>query len=253
MAYQLLKKTFYSEIYKGTVRDYWLYIPDKFEQNSPANLIVFQDGFYYIDETKPMKVPQVIDELISDNKIPATVCVFINPGEFEKQTKAEHHPDSQRSFEYDTISDQYGRFLINELLPEALSGLNISQDPKNRAIAGFSSGGICAWTVAWNRSDLFGNVLSHCGSFVDIRGGGLYPNLIRNEYTKDIRIFFQSGENDLDTKYGNWALGNKLMESALSFKEYDYQFEFGQQAHNLNHGAQLLVSSLVWLFADTNN
>lgn len=63
-------------------------------------------------------------------------------------------------------------------------------------------------------------------------------------------LFFQSGENDLDTKYGSWALGNKQMESALKFKRYDYKFEFGSEEHNLNHGAQLLESSIIWFFGD---
>lgn len=247
MAVQLIKNTFHSTIYQGTVRDYWVYIPEQLEQNSAANLMVFQDGYYYIDEDKPMKAHQVIDSLITAKKIPATVCVFINPGIVENPTKPEHHPDSQRSLEYDTVNDQYSRFLINELLPDALSGLNISQNPKKRTMVGFSSGGLCAWTVAWLRSDLFGNVLSHCGSFVDIRGGGCYPNLIRNEYPKAIRMLFQSGQNDLDTKYGNWALANKQMESALKFKNYDYQFEFGTEGHNLIQGGQSLESSLLWL------
>ncbi|NTS76322.1 hypothetical protein HR060_05515 [Catenovulum sp. SM1970] len=95
---------------------------------------------------------------------------------------------------------------------------------------------------------LFANVLSHCGSFVDIRGGGKYPYLIRNEAAKPIRIYFQSGEQDLDTRYGNWALGNKQMAAALKFKGYDHHFEFGQQGHNLIHGAELLEHSLLWLF-----
>jgi len=248
MVNKLIKKTFSSKIYNGTVRDYWVYIPELYNENSPANLMVFQDGYYYIDETKPMQVPQTIECLITAKNIPSTVCVFINPGIVEKTTKPEDHPDTQRSIEYDSVNDQYTRFLINELLPEALKGLSISQDPKKRAMVGFSSGGICAWSVAWFRPDLFGNVLSHCGSFVDIRGGGKFPFLVRNEPAKEIRMFFQSGSNDLDTKYGNWALGNKQMESALKFKGYDYRFEFGSEGHNLVHGAELLKSSIEWLF-----
>ncbi len=248
MVNKLTKNIFYSRIYEGTYRDYWVYIPEQYNENSPANLMVFQDGDYYIDKTKPMQVPQTIDRLITAKKIPPTVCVFINPGIVEEPTKPEHHPDTQRSIEYDSVNDQYTRFLVNELLPVALEGLNISQDPKNRAMVGFSSGGICAWSVAWFRPDLFGNVLSHCGSFVDIRGGGKFPYLVRNEFPKEIRIFFQSGSNDLDTKYGNWALGNKQMESALKFKGYDYRFEFGAEGHNLVHGAELLKSSIEWLF-----
>jgi len=246
----LTKKNFRSRIYDGTVRDYWVYVSEAYQAESPANLMVFQDGYYYLDEAKPMRVPDIIDKLVRENVIPPTVCVFVNPGTFEAPSKPEHHPDSQRSLEYDTVSDQYTRFLVNELLPEALEGLNVYQDPNKRAAVGFSSGGICAWSVAWFRSDLFGNVLSHCGSFVDIRGGGKYPYLIRNEAPKPIRMFFQSGENDLDTRYGNWALGNKQMESALRFKGYDHKFEFGPEGHNLVHGAELLKTSITWLFGN---
>ena len=247
-----IKKTFSSQIYSGTIRDYWVYIPEQYEDNTPANLMVFQDGYYYIDESKPMKALQVIDRLMAAQQIPATVCVFINPGVVQQPTKPEHHPDTQRSIEYDPVNDQYARFLINELLPEALAGLTISQAPKNRAIVGFSSGGICAWSVAWFRSDLFGNVLSHCGSFVDIRGGGQYPYLIRNESPKNIRMFFQSGSNDLETKYGHWALANQQMAAALTFKGYAHRFEFGTEGHNLVHGAELLEASIEWLFGDSH-
>jgi len=246
----LSQHSFHSKIYAGTSRDYWLYIPKQYQEDIPANLMIFQDGFYYLDENKPMQVPVVIDRLMAEGKIPATVCVFINPGVFEQPSKPEHHPDSQRSLEYDSVSDQYTRFLSQELLPEALAGLNISNEPKHRTTVGFSSGGICAWTVAWFRSDLFGNVLSHCGSFVDIRGGGKYPYMIRNEHAKPIRMFFQSGENDLDTRYGNWALGNQQMAAALKFKHYDFRFEFGTEGHNLVHGAELLASSIEWLFGN---
>jgi len=93
-------------------------------------------------------------------------------------------------------------------------------------------------------------VLSYCGSFVDIRDGGKYPYLIRNESAKPVRSFFQSGENDLDTRYGNWALGNKQMASALKFKGYDYNFEFGTGGHNLEHGAEILEQSIIWLFGN---
>lgn len=248
----LIKQTFRSRIYQGTVRDYWIYVPQQYSGDTPANLMVFQDGYYYLDDAKPMRVPEVIDRLVDLKKIPPTICVFINPGIVESPSKPEHHPDTQRSIEYDTVSDQYTRFVVSELLPEALEGLNVSSDPVNRAAVGFSSGGICAWSMAWYRSDLFGKVLSHCGSFVDIRGGGKYPYLIRNEYPKSIRAFLQSGENDLNTRYGDWALGNQQMASALKFKGYDYQFVFGTQGHNLEHGAELLELSISWLFGETS-
>ncbi|MCG7534381.1 alpha/beta hydrolase-fold protein [Pseudoalteromonas sp. OOF1S-7] len=250
LAGELIHRRFSSEIYPATTRDYWVYIPNGYHADHASNLMIFQDGYQYINPDKPMNIPAVFDQLIKTGDMPHTIAVFVNPGEVAVQEKPDHHPDTLRSIEYDTVSDQYARFLLTELLPDALSGLNVSQDPKNRAIAGFSSGGICAWTVAWYRSDQFSKVLSHCGSFVDIRGGGVYPYLIRNEHIKPIKVYLQSGENDLDTRYGNWALGNQAMASALKFKGYHYQFAFGQGGHTLEHGSKVLIDSLKWLWHD---
>jgi enterochelin esterase-like enzyme len=49
--------------------------------------------------------------------------------------------------------------------------VKLRRDPAGRAIAGISSGGICAWTVAWARPDEFSKVLSWVGSFTNIASG----------------------------------------------------------------------------------
>lgn len=236
-----------SEIYIGTTRDFWVYVPKQSTNDTASNLMVFQDGESYKDPEKQMNIPAMVDKLIENGSIAPTICVFINPGIVTEPTLPEHAPKTQRSIEYDTMNDQYTRFLINELLPIALEGLNVSQDPSKRLMAGLSSGGICAWTVAWYRSDLFGKVLSHCGSFTDIRGGGAYPSLIRTQAPKPIKIFFQSGAQDLNTKFGDWGLGNKAMASALDFKAYENKFYYGEEGHNFIHGAELLEESIVYL------
>ena len=82
-------------------------------------------------------------------------------------------------------------------------------DPKMRAICGISSGGICAWTVAWEKPDTFRKVLSHVGSFTNIRGGHVYPALIRKTECKGIRMFLQDGSGDLDNVHGSWPLANQ--------------------------------------------
>src|SRR4029078_12005227 len=94
-------------------------------------------------------------------------------------TKTGAKDRSNRSFEYDSLGATYARFLTDEFLPLALKGLNATTDPKQRAVCGNSSGGICAFTVAWEKPDQFGKVLSHIGSFTNIRGGSLYPGLVR--------------------------------------------------------------------------
>jgi enterochelin esterase family protein len=111
-----------------------------------------------------------------------------------------------------------------------------------------SSGGICALTVAWERPDLFRKVLSHIGSFTNIRGGHVYPSLIRKTEKKPLRVFLQDGSNDLDNEHGNWPLANREMAAALKFAGYDYEFVFGEGAHNGNHGGAIFPDSMRWLW-----
>jgi len=178
--------------------------------------------------------------------------VFINPGHRGADAPAGDGWGNRnnRSFEYDSLGEAYARFLVEELLPFVTNtyGLNLSADPRQRAICGMSSGGICAWTVAWERPDQFGKVLSHIGSFVNIRGGHVYPALIRKTERKPIRVFLQDGSNDLNNLHGNWPLANQEMASALAFAGYDFQFVFGDGAHNGKHGGALFPDSVRWLF-----
>jgi enterochelin esterase family protein len=181
--------------------------------------------------------------------MPVSIGIFINPGETPAAEEGKKGR-SNRSFEYDSLSDQYARFLLDEILPEVGKKYNLTQDPAGRAICGISSGGICAWTVAWERPDAFRKVLSHVGSFTNIRGGHVYPALIRKAERKPIRVFLQDGAKDLDNAYGNWPLANQEMAAALKFSGYDYKFEFGTEGHNGKHGGAIFPDSLRWLWRD---
>ena len=134
------------------------------------------------------------------------------------------------------------------MIPEVGKQYNLADDPKMRAICGISSGGICSFTAAWQRPDYFHKVLSHVGSFTDIRGGHVYPTLIRKSSKRDIRVFLQDGSNDLNIQWGNWWLSNLQMESALKFRGYDCKFVGGDGGHDGKHGGAILPDSLEWLW-----
>jgi enterochelin esterase family protein len=241
-----------SRIFPQTSRAAWVYIPAQYDRSRPAALMVFQDGHAYVSETGQMRVPVVFDNLIHHGQMPVTIGVFINPGHRggEGPPAAGWGNRNNRSLEYDSLGDAYARFLLEELLPHITQrfDLRISGDPALRAICGMSSGGICAWTAAWERPDAFGKVLSHIGSFVNIRGGHVYPALIRKTERKAIRVFLQDGSNDLNNLHGNWPLANQAMASALAFAGYDHRFVFGDGAHNGQHGGAILPESLRWLW-----
>jgi enterochelin esterase family protein len=246
---KVTKYTWTSKIFEGTERDYWVYVPAQYNEKDGACVMVFQDGGAYVNEKGDFRTTIVFDNLIHKKEMPVMIGIFINPGNFPGATK-EQKPRSNRSFEYDTLSDQYARFLEKEILPEVGKSYNLRKDAADRAICGISSGGICAFTVAWERPDLFSKVLSHVGSFTNIRGGDVYPGLIRKKEKRPIRVFLQDGSGDLDNEHGNWPLANQSMASALKFAKYDYKFEYGDGGHNGKHGGAILPDSLRWLWRE---
>jgi enterochelin esterase family protein len=245
----ITKASWTSTIFPGTVRDYWIYVPAQYDPKQPACVMVFQDGGSYVNKQGDFRVPIVFDNLIAKKEMPVTIGIFLNPGVVPAAEPDKKGRDN-RSFEYDTLSDQYARFLEKEILPEVGKNYNLRQDAAGRAIGGISSGGICAFTVAWERPDLFSKVLSHVGSFTNIRGGDVYPGMIRKTEHKPIRVFLQDGSNDLDNLHGNWPLANQQMAAALKFAKYDYQFVYGDGGHNGKHGGAILPDSLRWLWRE---
>ena len=210
--------------------------------------MVFQDGHAYLDEEGAYRVPVVFDNLIHAGAMPVTIGVFINPGHGADALPVSPWHASNRSFEYDTLSDRYARFLLHELLPEVRARWHLTDDPEQHAIGGASSGGICAFTVAWQRPDAFRKVLSHIGSFTDIRGGHVYPALIRKEAPRPLRVYLQDGEADLDNEWGNWWLANLQMAAALTYRDYDHLFVGGTGGHDGEHGGAVLPDALRWLW-----
>jgi enterochelin esterase-like enzyme len=237
-----------SQIFRDTVRQYWVYVPAQYDAAKPAAVMVFQDGHKYVDVEQEYRVPIVFDNLIHKGEMPVTIAVFVNPGQRGETLPADPWRADNRSAEYDSLGDQYARFLVEEMLPEVEKTYKLDHDPARRAICGASSGGIAAFTAAWERPDQFRKVISHIGSFTNIRGGHVYPALIRQSAVRPMRVFLQDGSNDLDNPFGNWPLANQQMAAALKFRGYDYRFEYGDGAHTHKHGGALLPDALRWLW-----
>jgi enterochelin esterase-like enzyme len=240
-----------SKIFPGTVRDYSLYVPAQYTGESPACLMVFQDGPAYSKPDGAFRTPIVFDNLMHRKEMPITIAVFVSSGTIPA-AKSGASDRSNRSFEYDSMGDSYARFLVEEFLPVALKGLKVSTDPKQRAISGISSGGVCAFTVAWEKPDQFGKVLSHIGSFTNIRGGSLYPGLVRKTKSnpKAIKFYLQDGKDDLNNLFGNWPLGNQDLAASLQFAGYENQLEMTEGGHSGTWGGDKFPSALRWLWSD---
>jgi enterochelin esterase-like enzyme len=254
-----------STAYPGSLHDYCVYVPAQYDASRPAALMIFQDGQAWVRGTGDYRVPLVFDNLIYRREMPVTIAVFINPGRKPEQSAASQSDwgdkGSNRPQEYNALDDLYSQVILNELMPVLKKQFNLSENPDDHAIAGASSGAIAAFTVAWHHPDQFRKVISTIGSFTNIRGGHVYPDLIRHADKKPIRIFLQDGVNDNRGVRGDaaqstynperdWHTQNVKMVAALTEKGYDVNYTWGIGTHSNKQGGAILPDMLRWLWRD---
>lgn len=251
-----------SEAYPGTQHTYWVYVPTQYDPAVPASLMVFNDGQAFMALEGDIRAQVVMDNLIYRRELPVMIGVFINPGRRPDQPEPNLREwgdrTTNRPTEYNVLDDRYARVIVDELLPALSKEYNISPEPARRGIGGTSSGAIAAFTVAWHRPDQFRKILSNVGSFVNLRGGHAYPDIIRESEKKPLRIFLLDGRNDnrglrADGAYDetrDWFYQNVRMQQALEAKGYDLNYMWGIQTHG--HGMLKLVfpDIMRWLWRD---
>lgn len=250
------------EAYPGTQHTYWVYVPTQYDGETPASLMVFNDGQAFLAPEESVRAVHVLDNLIYRRELPVMLAVFINPG--RRPDQPEPTPsnwgdrDTNRPEEYNSLDDRYARVIVDELLPDlGAKGYQVSDDPDRRGIGGASSGAIAAFTVAWERPNEFRKVLSMVGSFVDLRGGHAYADLVRQNEPKPIRIFLQDGRNDnrglRRSGYNpdrDWFLQNVRLTESLEAQGYDVNYCWGIGLHGQKQGGAMLPEMMRWLWRD---
>jgi enterochelin esterase family protein len=241
------KHTIASKIYEGSTADYWVYVSPGVDLSRPAPLMVWQDGQGLIrGDLSALHLFTVTENLVAQKLIPPMIHVMISPGTGPRM----------RSIQYDTVSDRFGRYLLEEVLPEVEKTYKLRPDGYSRGIAGESSGGICSLNVAWHFPDKFSRVHSTIGSYTALQwhpeehleGANVYPFLIRKEERRNIRIWQSDGAEDIENQFGSWPLQAVELANSLKMKGYDYHFRFGEAAHNSAQAALDLPESLAWLW-----
>jgi len=250
-----------SNAYPGTQHTYWVYVPAQYDPAVPAALMVFQDGQAFKDENGDMRAHHVMDNLIYRREIPVMIGVFINPGRTPEQPEPNLQEwgdrTTNRPAEYNSLDDKYARVITEELMPALYKEYNISKDPEMHGIGGSSSGAIAAFTVAWERPDHFRKVLSNVGSFVNLRGGHVYPEKVLGSEKKPIRVYLCDGRNDnrglrngvYDEKR-DWFYQNVRLMKALTQKGYDVNYSWSMNLHGQKYGGMIMPEMMRWLWRD---
>jgi enterochelin esterase-like enzyme len=252
-----------SHIYPGTQHTYWVYVPAQYDPSIPAALMIFQDGQAFKDPNGDIRAQNVMDNLIYRREIPVMLAVFINPGRTPQQVEPSPQTGwgdgtTNRVIEYNSLDDRYARVITEELMPVLYKEYNISKDPEQHGIGGSSSGAIAAFTVAWERPNDFRKVLSNVGSFVDIRGGYVYPERVLASERKPIRVFLCDGRNDhrgfgpggVYNQKRDWFFQNVRLMKALTQKGYDVNYTWGVNTHGQKFGGAIMPDMMRWLWRD---
>jgi enterochelin esterase-like enzyme len=230
--------TMTSQIYPGGSRPITVYIPKQYVDGTDAPFMIITDG--NAPATGSPEIVTAAENHYQDTdpmtRIPPIVFVFVPPG-------------SNRSGEYDTVSDAYSRFIDMEVLPlvdsnadikAAYPGFKLTTDPDGRAAYGCSSGSPAAMGLAWFAD--FHRVISYSGSFVALQktadhplGAWEYTALILAAPPKPLRIFLEVGEMDngymsAEATHMNWVIGNRNLAAALMMQGYHYRFLYAMGA-----------------------
>lgn len=248
------RKTITSTIYPGMSTNYWVYTNPGIDTTRGAPLMVWQDGETIVgnQDLVRLRLQIVSDNLVAKGLIPPMVHVLIQPGTGGTEGR------NMRSILYDTVSDRYGKYLQEEILADVEKTYKIRPDAYSRAVAGASSGAICAFNVAWYYPDQFSRVLSHIGSYTALQwrpeqnldGGYIVPVKVRRDPKKNLRVWLSDGSEDQEGTSGSWPLNNIQLANSLKMKGYDFHFRFGTSLHAIAQGALDLPESLTWLWRD---
>ena len=249
------KRSHTSKIYEGMVADYWVYVPAQYQPSTPAAVMFWTDGEVHINRETGSRAQIVWDNLTHEKKIPVIIQVLVSPGIKDGRR--------WRSIQYDSVDDRFARYVLEEILPEVGKSYNLRQDGYSRAIAGDSSGAICALNAAWWRTDDFSRALLRIGSFTSIQwkqrasdrltekdGGHIFPYLIRKSPKKNIRVYMQDGFGDLENDHGSWPATNLALVNSLKLKGYDFKMVWGNGTHSRNGGNVEMAEEMIWLWRD---
>jgi enterochelin esterase family protein len=231
-----------------------VYVPKQYVPGTAAPFIIGADG-------PDRDLFTTLDNLIAQHRVPAMIAISISNGGGDAQ-------GSERGLEYDTMSGRYAEFVETEVLPlvEKQYQVKLTKDPNGRATMGGSSGGSCAFIMAWYHPELYHRVLTYSGTYVNQQWPSnpqtphgaweFHEHLIPNTPAKPLRIWMEVGDRDflnpniMNDHMHDWVVANENMARVLAAKGYHYQFVFARNAGHVDHAVkqQTLSEALEYLW-----
>lgn len=183
------------------------------------------------------------ENLIASKKIPAMVVVrIVNPGQSARMRLA--------------CEDDFFDFLSKELVPFVRSSYNVSRNPGETGISGYSLGGLAASYAGFRHSEIFGLILSQSGSYwyEPTRDETAEPTWFAQKFIASpklpLRFYLEAGmfEVDLSGRGSSILIPNRHFRDVLRAKEYDVTYHEFPGGHDYINWRGTLADGLVALF-----
>ena len=204
-------------------RRVWVYTPPDYATgNKSYPLLLLFDGLAYTDL---VPTPTILDNLISEGKIPPLIAVL--PDSLDQDTRSRELPCHQ----------PFVDFLTQELLPWVHEHYSVTSDPAQTIVAGSSYGGLAAAFVGLRAPETFGNVLSQSGSFFWDRDpeDNISRELLSQHFIASprlpLRFYLEVGLQEKWSPVG-MVLCNRHMRDVLTLKGYEVHYNEFNGGHD---------------------
>jgi enterochelin esterase family protein len=216
-----------------------VYTPANYKADGPPNaLLILFDGEDLGEDHDSLTT---LNNLIAASKIPPTVAVFVeNVG--------------RRRLVDLVANPEFADFMAQELMPWVRAHYNVTKDPMQTVVTGYSAGGLASAYVAFRHAEVFGNVLSQSGAFwwsFEHNGGvcgprcpdsgGTGPDNSRSAITEGnflvrefiaspklpLRFYLAAGTFEIDREGGGGGIleSTRHLRDVLLAKGYQVQYQ----------------------------
>ncbi len=201
-----------------------VYLPPGYAAASDSlPLILFHDGLEYLSLAY---TGNILDYLIWQKRIRPVIAVFV--------------PPVNRQEEYaGSLKPQFGRFIVNEILPWIEEDYRVSRIPRERGTLGASNGGNIALWLGWQYPEIFGNIAAQSGYAENEILNGL-----NNGPKLDLTFYLDLGKYDIPIIVSRVGSLVTIMNS----RGYDYQYRFYYEGHSWGNWRAHIDNALEMFF-----
>jgi len=238
-------------------------LPPQYAQtNGPYPLLILNDG----QDAEAIGLKKTVEYLVHREEISEVIVVAVHAGDRIQEYGVAAQSDFKKR---GSKAKAYTRFMMTELIPYLEYRYPVSKTPTQRAIGGFSLGGLSALDIAWH-SDYFGKVGAFSGSFWWRKRDSasrfysehydriMHQQIRKGKYRPGLKFWFQTGLLDEQSDRNKNGVIDSIDDTLdliveLTKKGYRpfhdiHYLELPQGAHDLPTWGRALPEFLKWAF-----